>query len=535
MIEEGRNKVAYGKNVTITCKASGFPLPSEEMVLLHDGIASRTELMGTTAIINPTFKTSTFSIYFVNVSHAGEYSCHLESTVSTNVSLEIGPHILQSPQIVTAAEGNSAVLSCAATGFPMPTVELVMKAKDSPKITATTNSYKNNVTIVVFWKDINRADMGHYRCKADNGIGKIVFSDWVYVNVHYPPTATVDSHSVSLNISMKSFPNETLKLVCITTGNPIPTVVWSKTNLGALSTSTSNVSHSRILIIEKAEMDDSANYTCAAWNYLGSSISEPVHVLVHADNDCEKICSSQRSTHSGTFSSKPDSSWQATLCSPLQGHICSGVVVGCGCILTSANCAVLAQNGTAPIENIDVCVGQHCSSCSKTDSLGQSRCNKPISIIHHRDLQLNDISIIKLADGILCKHGSEIPVHLPNSKQYTPDSSYISPFVTSWQKVISNRSHLECIRKKKVRLTTHYRGCEQSHLTYRIDDSPFSNGVCAGESGGPLVFERVDDNVRYVLGGIVTWMKDCGTARETGVFTNISTHLDWIKQTCSSS
>jgi secreted trypsin-like serine protease len=107
--------------------------------------------------------------------------------------------------------------------------------------------------------------------------------------------------------------------------------------------------------------------------------------------------------------------------------------------------------------------------------------------------------------------------------------------VTSWQKVISNRSHLECIRKKKVRLTTHYRGCEQSHLTYRIDDSPFSNGVCAGESGGPLVFERVDDNVRYVLGGIVTWMKDCGTARETGVFTNISTHLDWIKQTCSSS
>ena len=107
----------------------------------------------------------------------------------------------------------------------------------------------------------------------------------------------------------------------------------------------------------------------------------------------------------------------------------------------------------------------------------------------------------------------------------------MSSFVTGWEKVNSSNSPSECLRKTEVRLIISYRGCEVDHLTYRINGSPIKYGVCAGDNGGPLV-QRMGDKGHYVLAGIVSWMKGCGTARETGVYTHVFTHLDWVEQMC---
>ena len=246
----------------------------------------------------------------------------------------------------------------------------------------------------------------------------------------------------------------------------------------------------------------------------------------------DKCAESQKASNPGEFP------WQATLCSPLQGHSCSGVAVSCSCILTAAHCVVRVQDGVVPINNITVCVGQHCSSRLKTDPRGHSRCFKPISIRPHHNFipfTLNDIAIIKLRNPILCSRNSTMPVYLPNKTQERSDSNtgpLVSSFVTGWEKVNSSGSPLECLRKTEVRLITSYRGCELNHFTYRINGSPINNGVCAGDSGGPLVFKRMDDEGPYVLAGIVSWMTGCGTARETGVYTSVFTHLDWIEQMC---
>ena len=225
------------------------------------------------------------------------------------------------------------------------------------------------------------------------------------------------------------------------------------------------------------------------------------------------------------------------LCSPLQGYFCSGVVVGCSCILTAAHCVV--QYGV-PINNISVCVGQeeHCGSCSQSDPQGRSRCFQPLSIIPHSNFipfVRDDIAVIKLRNPVLCSCNSAMPVCLPNTTRDGSDSNTgppISSFVTGWERVNSSDISSDCLRKTDVRLITSYHGCEPNHLTYRIKDSLIdNNGACAGDDGGPVIFKRMDDG-HYVLAGIVSWMKGCGTARETGVYTSAFTHLDWVEQMC---
>ena len=252
--------------------------------------------------------------------------------------------------------------------------------------------------------------------------------------------------------------------------------------------------------------------------------------------DCGKSCSTGKSADRQRTATPGEFPWQAMLCSPLQGYFCSGVVVGCSCILTTARCVL--QYGV-PIDNITVCVGQEqqCGSCSQTDPQGRPRCFKPLSITPHHNFvpfELDDIAVIKLRNPVLCSCNRAMPVCLPNKTQNGSDSNTgppISSFLTGWKKVNSSDSPSECLHKTEVRLITSYQGCELNRLTYRISDSPISNsGVCAGDMGGPIIFKRMDDG--YVLAGIVSWMKGCGTAREAGVYSSIFTHLEWVEQMC---
>lgn len=50
-----------------------------------------------------------------------------------------------------------------------------------------------------------------------------------------------------------------------------------------------------------------------------------------------------------------------------------------------------------------------------------------------------------------------------------------------------------------------------------------------GDSGGGLMCE-VEDG-RWVLAGIVSWGDMCGTTGRPGVYTKVSSFVDWIEQT----
>ena len=95
------------------------------------------------------------------------------------------------------------------------------------------------------------------------------------------PEFTFHPHSVRLNSSKDSSHNETLQLTCNATGNPVPMVEWSKLSLSDPSAGfTENFSNKWNFVIERAVTDDSGNYRCRAWNYLGQEYSNIARVIV---------------------------------------------------------------------------------------------------------------------------------------------------------------------------------------------------------------------------------------------------------------
>ena len=49
---------------------------------------------------------------------------------------------------------------------------------------------------------------------------------------------------------------------------------------------------------------------------------------------------------------------------------------------------------------------------------------------------------------------------------------------------------------------------------------------CSGDSGGPLAVLGPDASFSQV--GVVSWGKNCGAPQYPGVYTRVTSHLDWI-------
>ena len=62
-------------------------------------------------------------------------------------------------------------------------------------------------------------------------------------------------------------------------------------------------------------------------------------------------------------------------------------------------------------------------------------------------------------------------------------------------------------------------------------DSNGGKDSCQGDSGGPLI---CSDNGLSVLTGLVSFGYQCGLAKFPGVYTRMTSYLEWVKGTMES-
>ncbi|KAL9964203.1 hypothetical protein ACROYT_G027805 [Oculina patagonica] len=237
------NTVTQGDSVTFTCHVTAAkPQVSRYRFYLND----------TTLV-----KDSNDSQYAINnvqrSQHYGEYKCVAhndvgdgpEGSVTLNVNVPVQFTVL--PQNVTVNETNTIVVSCAASGFPTPSI-----------------SWKKYVQSTAVSKDPNtrssaRSNAGMYVCTASNEVGQDKTAE-VYVTVQYPPTIKKATTS-----AVKSWIGQTVTLKCVSDGVPTPTLSWytpdgSQIKIVTATQNTVNV---------KMEVDqDFGGYKCDADNGL---------------------------------------------------------------------------------------------------------------------------------------------------------------------------------------------------------------------------------------------------------------------------
>ncbi|KAL9964823.1 hypothetical protein ACROYT_G028513 [Oculina patagonica] len=199
--------VTQGDSVTFTCRVTAAkPQVSQYRFYLND----------TTDPVKDS-KDSQYTISKVKRSqHYGDYKCvphnyvgdGPEATVTLNVN--VPANFTKLPQNVTVNEKNPIVVSCAASGFPTPSIswKTYVQGRAVPKDPNTKNS--------------NRSDTGMYVCTASNGVGQKKTAN-VYVTVQYPPTIKEATTSAA-----KSWIGQTVTLKCVSDGVPTPTLTWYK-------------------------------------------------------------------------------------------------------------------------------------------------------------------------------------------------------------------------------------------------------------------------------------------------------------------
>lgn len=213
--------------------------------------------------------------------------------------------------------------------------------------------------------------------------------------------------------------------------------------------------------------------------------------------------------------------WQVSI-QVLGFHYCGGSIISKNVILTAGHCTV-----SYPAESMSVRVG------SSQSALG-GVLHEVAEIVCHENYKTsllgiprNDIAVLKLKTTIELSKSAQ-PVSLYNLNETAIEG--VLSTISGWGSLEEGGSTIDVLRTVDVPIVTK-KDCSKAYWIWGgIPDgqicAAFPDGgkdTCQGDSGGPLV-------IAGRQAGVVSWGYGCARKRYPGVYTEIASFRNWIKE-----
>ncbi|XP_049271686.1 protein sax-3-like isoform X2 [Rhipicephalus sanguineus] len=258
--------VAGGESATLECvPPRGHPEPT--VTWFKDGVqvqpgTGRVRLLAQGALV----------IADVRPSDQGRYVCRAANMLGTRdspaaqLSVHTKPYFVRVPEDVTSLAEESVEFQCKVNGDPKPTVTWRRQDGKMPVGRAYVQEDKS-----LHIKNVALADEGTYICESENIVGSVSAS--ATLTVHSRPTFRLTPQNQKVGL------NGVAKFDCLATGNPPPSVFWTREGNQVLmfpgkSHGRFSVSNEGTLTISGVRKEDRGYYVCSALSVVGSSMAK---------------------------------------------------------------------------------------------------------------------------------------------------------------------------------------------------------------------------------------------------------------------
>uniref|UniRef100_A0A8D2B9D0 Hemicentin-1 n=1 Tax=Sciurus vulgaris TaxID=55149 RepID=A0A8D2B9D0_SCIVU len=256
-----------GERLRLSCKATGIPLPkltwtfNTNIIPAHaDSGDGHSELV----------------IEKVSKEDSGTYVCTAENSVGFVKA--IGFVYVKEPPVFKGDYpsnwieplGGNAILNCEVKGDPAPTIQWSRRGVDVA-VSHRIQQLGNGSLAIYGTVD---EDAGDYTCVATNEAGAVERS--MSLTLQSPPIITLEPVETIISAGGK------VTLDCQATGEPHPTVTWSRQGHTIPWDDRISVLPNNSLHIAAAQKEDTSEYECVARNLMGSVLVRvPIIVQVH--------------------------------------------------------------------------------------------------------------------------------------------------------------------------------------------------------------------------------------------------------------
>ncbi|XP_003218433.3 vitamin K-dependent protein C [Anolis carolinensis] len=230
----------------------------------------------------------------------------------------------------------------------------------------------------------------------------------------------------------------------------------------------------------------------------------------------------------GKAGRKGDSPWQVMLSDSTGKFKCGGVLINPAWVLTAAHCVVREQR-------IRLKFGKY--HRLKTDE-SERIIDVDKRLMHENysvDTSDNDIAMLHLAHPVIVSKYI-VPICLPSKNLAEQElmKEGAQTVVTGWgsRSTDTSKNYSHVLHYIEIPLAS------RNDCVNAMSNTVSENMLCAGipgdirdschaDSGGPMVTKFRDT---WFLIGLVSWGEGCGNPENFGIYTKVSSYLDWINQ-----